>query len=76
MDYVYRLIHLREDNDIKQSTIAKLLGCQQSAISKYEKRRVPYQVEGVVKLYQFYNVSANYVLGLAENMPYPKRNKT
>ena len=73
MDYVDRLTQLREDNDIKQNTIAKLLGCQQSAISKYETRKVPYRIEDIPTLCNFYNVSADYILGLPENMPYPKR---
>lgn len=74
MDYVERLNQLREDNDIKQRQIAVLLGCQQSAVSKYETRKVPYRVEDVAKLCEFYGVSADYVLGLPENLLYPKRN--
>lgn len=64
MDYVDRLNVLRADRDIKQSEIAKLLGCQQSAVSKYETRKVPYRVEDVIALCLFYRVSADFVLGL------------
>ena len=73
MDYVERLTQLREDRDVKQQKIADLLGCQQSAVSKYETRKVPYRVEDVAKLCKFYEVSADYVLGLPENLPYLKR---
>lgn len=73
MDYIDRLNALRIDNDIKQKDIAVLLGCQQSAISKYETRKVPYRVEDIIKLCKFYNVSADYVLGLPKDMPYPDR---
>lgn len=73
MDYIDRLNALRIDNDIKQKDIAVLLGCQQSAISKYETRKVPYRIEDIIKLCKFYNVSADYVLGLPKDMPYPNR---
>ncbi len=73
MDYIDRLTQLREDNDINQSQIAKLLGCQQSAISKYETRKATYCIEDIVKLCKFYGVSADYILGLPDNLLYPKR---
>lgn len=68
-----RLTELREDRDVNQSQIAMILGCQQSAISKYEKGRTKYSLEDVAKLCLFYNVSADYILGLPEGLPYPKR---
>ena len=73
MDYVEKLTMLRVDRDISQKQIAALLGCQQSAVSKYETRKVPYRVEDVLTLCKFYNVSADYLLGLPPDMPYPKR---
>ena len=73
MDYVERLTALRVDGDFSQREIAGLLGCQQSAVSKYETRKVPYRVEDVITLCNFYHVSADYVLGLSKNMPYPDR---
>ena len=66
MDYVDRLTALRQDRDIGQKEIAAVLGCQQSAISKYEKRRAKYSIEDI-------QVSADYVLGLPEHLPYPER---
>lgn len=73
MDYVDRLNELRNDRDIKQTEIAKLLGCQQSAVSKYETRKVPYRIEDIIKLCAFYHVSADYILGLPDDLPYPDR---
>ena len=73
MDYVDRLTQLRVDRDIKQQTIAELLNCKQSAVSKYEQRRIKYRVEDVIKLCEFYKVSANYVLGLPNDLDFPKR---
>lgn len=54
---------LREDNDIKQKTIAEYLGISQQTYSNYENghREIPIWV--VVKLAQYYKVSADYLLG-------------
>ena len=73
MDYVDRLTALRQDRDIGQKEIAAVLGCQQSAISKYEKRRAKYSIEDIIALCRFYQVSADYVLGLPEQLPYSER---
>ena len=73
MDYVDRLTALRVDQDIGQKEIAALLGCTQSTVSKYEKRRAQYGIEDIIRLCQFYNVSADYVLGLPKNQAYPER---
>jgi len=73
MDYVDRLTALRIDNDVDQKVIGTLLQCQQSAVSKYEKRRARYSIEDIVKLCKFYHVSADYVLGLPRVLKYPKR---
>lgn len=73
MDYVDKLKELREDKDIEQKTIARILNCQQSAVSKYEKRRNKYKIEDIIKLCLFYNVSADYILGLPKGLPYPDR---
>ena len=73
MDYIDKLTGLREDHDLDQADIAKILNVQQSAVSKYEKRRAKYKIEDIITLCKFYNVSADYLLGLPDNLPYPKR---
>ena len=73
MNYIDRLIEIRNDRDIKQSTIAEILGVKQSAVSKYEKRRTQYTVDDIIKLCNFYKISADYILGLPENLEFPKR---
>ncbi len=73
MDYIERLTQLRVDGDIHQEKIAELLNCKQSAVSKYEQRRTKYKVEDIIKLCEFYGVSADYILGLPKGMKYPER---
>ena len=73
MDYVDRLTALRIDRDVDQKEISKLLNCQQSAVSKYEQRKLRYKAEDIITLCRFYGVSADYVLGLPKNLNYPER---
>lgn len=73
MDYIDRLTAIRQDRDISQKEIARILNCQQSAISKYEKKLREYKIKDIIMLCEFYNVSSDYILGLPDDMPYPKR---
>lgn len=64
---------LREDHDLKQKQVAAVLKMTPQQYQLYEsgKRKIPYD-----KLYElclYYHVSADYILGLPENLPYPKR---
>lgn len=53
---------LREDNDIKQETIANYLGISQQTYSNYENARREIPIEAVKKLAKFYKVSTDYLL--------------
>ena len=72
---MYRRIRdLREDRDLKQEDLAKLLNCTQACYSHYEsgKRDIPTEV--LTKLADFYSVSTDYLLGRTnQKTPYPKR---
>ena len=69
-----RIRNLREDRDLKQKDIAKLLTCSQVCYSNYEtgKRDIPIDV--LIKLADFYGTSTDYLLGrTSEKKPYPKK---
>lgn len=53
---------LREDNDIKQETIAKYLGISQQAYSNYENGHREIPVTVVKELAKLYKVSTDYLL--------------
>lgn len=53
---------LREDNDIKQDTIAKYLGISQQTYSNYENGRREIPITVVKALAKFYKVSTDYLL--------------
>lgn len=59
-----RLRDMREDNDLKQGTIAHLLGITTQQYSLYEtgKREIP--THHLTKLAIYYNISLDYLTGL------------
>lgn len=63
MYYLQRLKDLREDNDLTQGYIAKLLNTTQPQYSRYEtgEREIP--IRHLVTLADFYHVSTDYILG-------------
>lgn len=71
-----RIKDLREDKDIKQIVIANYLGLKQNSYSQIEKGINNLQVDHLIKLSEFYNVSVDYLLGLTDTQkPYPRKNK-
>lgn len=66
-NYTKRIRDLREDNDVKQETVAKLLGTSQTYYSRIELGKVPLRLEYFIKLCLFYNVSADYILGFTDD---------
>ena len=55
---------LREDRDLTQSDIAKVLGTTQQVYSRYEKGLNEMPVRHIITLCKFYQVSADEILGL------------
>ena len=58
-----RLRDLREDKDMNQTQIAKMLGMSQTGYSKYETGENDIPTEILIKLARFYNTSIDYILG-------------
>ena len=72
MEHWERIKALREDRDITQRNVAKYLNIAQNTYSQYEngKREIPISV--LVKLCQYFEVSADYILGLSEKNKFQK----
>lgn len=66
MKYPERIRELRQDNDYTQKKIADILGVAQTTYSQYELEKRPMPIEYLVALCKFYNVSADYILGLTD----------
>lgn len=72
-NYYDILKELREDRDLDQKKVAEALSIDQSYYGKYERGIHPLPIERLITLCKFYNVSADYILGLPQGLPYPKR---
>ena len=55
---------LREDNDKTQSEIAEVLGTSQTMYARYERGANELPIHHLIKLCKYYNVSADYILGI------------
>ncbi len=65
--YFDRLRDLREDKDLTQNDIAKLLNTTQQVYSRYEKGVNQIPLHHLITLCKFYKVSADYILGLTND---------
>lgn len=61
-----RIYELREDNDLKQREIAKVLNCSQRVYSNYERGDLDIPTEILIKLAKYYDVSTDYILGISD----------
>lgn len=66
-NYTDIIRELREDNDLTQANIAKILGTTQQVYSRYEKGENEMPIRHLITLCDFYNVSADYILGRIKN---------
>lgn len=71
-----RLKDLREDHDLKQEDIAKILNISQTNYSKYELEKVNIPINSLIVLADFYNTSIDYLIGLTDEIkPYTRSSK-
>lgn len=70
-----RIYELREDNDLKQREIAKILNCSQRVYSNYERGDLDIPTETLIKLAKYYDVSTDYILGISDKKKPNKQKK-
>lgn len=58
-----RIRDLREDRDLNQTEVARMLGMSQTGYSKYETGENDIPTAILIKLSRFYNTSIDYLLG-------------
>lgn len=58
---------IREDRDIRQKDIAKILNVSQNTYSQYETGIISLTAEILIKLSDFYGVSIDYLLDRTDN---------
>lgn len=67
-----RIRQLREDKDMTQTEIAKILYCSQRVYSNYERGDIDIPTMVLIKLADFYNTSTDYILGRTNNPSFVK----
>lgn len=66
MDYRTRMKDLREDNDLTQKEVGKIINKSQQGYSHIEDGRAELKIDDLIKLCKFYRVSADYFIGLSD----------
>ena len=66
--YQRRLRDLREDHDKTQQNIADILGTSQTMYARYERGANELPLRHLLKLSDYYGVSADYLLGRSDTM--------
>ena len=71
MNYRERIRNVREDRDLTQAQVGKILHKSQQGYSHIESGRAELKIEDLILLCKFYNLSADYLIGLSdEPKPY------
>ena len=70
-----RIRDLREDKDLTQVELAKVLRCTQQTYSRYESGEITIDIYNLIKLADFYGTSCDYLLGLTDTLKPYKRPK-
>lgn len=65
-NYRERLRNIREDHDLTQAELGKLLDKSQQGYNHIEAGRAELKIDDLVKLCKFYNLSADYIIGLTD----------
>ena len=63
MNYRERMKGLREDRDLTQAQVGKVINKSQQGYNHIETGRAELKIEDLIRLCDFYNVTADYFIG-------------
>ena len=63
-DYRTRLRDVREDHDLTQAEVGKILDKSQQGYNHIEAGRAELKIDDLIRLCQYYDLSADYLIGL------------
>ena len=66
MEMYQRIRDLREDHDLSQTEMARVLCVSQSTYSRYESGHLDIPSQVLIALSRYHNVSVDYLLGLTD----------
>ena len=67
MPLYQRIRNLREDKDLTQAEMGKILSCSQRVYSNYERGDIDIPTTTLTKLANFHGVSVDYLLNRTDN---------
>lgn len=70
--FAKRLNDLIEDRDINQKEMCAEIGITEQQMIRWKQGKSEAGITKLEALCKYFNVSADYLLGLPEGMPYPK----
>lgn len=68
MYWTKRIRDLREDHDLSKKELANQLGISERTLSRYEARTSEPTIGVIIKLALMFNISADYICGITEEM--------
>lgn len=71
--YGERLKTARKNANLTLEQVGQMMNTTHATVSRYENEKRRVETETLKQFCIIYNVSADYILGLPENLPYPKR---
>lgn len=66
MDYRQRMRDLREDHDLSQSEVGKLINKSQQGYNHIEMGRAELKIEDLIILCKYYGVTSDYMIGISD----------
>ena len=70
--YGERLKKARKQKKLTLVNVGMKLNITHATISRYENEKLEPNLDVLKSLCELYNVSSDYILGLSDNLPYPK----
>lgn len=67
MNYRERIKNVREDHDLTQAQVGKLLDKSQQGYNHIEMGRAELKIDDLIRLCKFYDLSADYLIGLTDD---------
>lgn len=66
-DYRERLRSIREDQDLTQAELGKILNKSQQGYNHIETGRAELKIDDLITLCKYYHLSADYLIGLSNS---------
>ena len=67
MDYRTRIKEVREDRDLTQKQIGQIINKSQQGYNHIEAGRAELKINDLIALCKYYNLSADYLIGLSNS---------